>query len=149
MLQIVANNRCLERYFYKMLRLITKLPEEKDPVIAICFESEIEARNTNADLVAKFSKAVYQIRFMPTEGLRMNIMIISDQQQRLYKDVYYDEGKFFWWLDYTEKRRSYSFCHVIENAGQIKVVRIIEGNKSFVLKANAYILVNSERLNMM
>jgi len=73
-----------------MPKLVTKLPEGKDPVICVCFEKEWDGRKLNEDLVLKFRHDVYQIRFMPTENDRMNLMLIGSENQRLYKDLTYD-----------------------------------------------------------
>jgi hypothetical protein len=125
-----------------MPKLIIKLPEEKDPVICICFEKLSDAQ-INQDLPTKFHMDTYQIRLMPVQ-YGMNIMLISSDNQRLYKNVEYEWNKLSWWIDYTKTRRSFVFCHVFEEAGAQKLVKT-EGGKPFVLKVNGYSLVNQDQ----
>lgn len=132
-----------------MLKLITKLPEEKDPVICLCFEKEWDAQKTNADLVTKFRHDTYQIRFMPTEGCFMNLMLIGNENERLYKNIAYDYHKFIWWYEYTKNLKSFSFCHISEKFDKHIIARVVEGNRPFVLKSTGYVLVDHDRMGFM
>lgn len=124
-----------------MPKLVTKLPEEKDPCICICFEKIWDARKTNEDLRIKFSKDIYTVRLMPVEQ-RINLMLIGTDNQRLYKNLEYDYSKLTWWLNYTKDCKKFSFVHIIEEHGKHIMVKTQENNKPFILKVSGYHLVD-------
>lgn len=131
-----------------MPQLITKLPEGKNPVICIYFEKEWDTQKTNEDLVAKFAKDVYQVRLMPIADGTMNLMVISNDNQRLYKHLAYDYFKLQWWLNYTKGGVAFSFCHIIVEKDKHKLVRIVQRQKPFVLKVSGYTLADEEQLSL-
>lgn len=114
-----------------MLKLITKLPEEKDPVIAVCFEKEWEARKLNEHIINN-PEGNYEIKLMPSEN-GINLMLIGEKHEVIYKNLNYDYFKLDWWLGYAKTKNRIKFCHVIEEFGKARVVRGFEKNKLFVL----------------
>lgn len=126
-----------------MPNLIIKLAEEKDPAVLICFENEMDARKINSDLLEKFGKDVYSLRFMP-QGRLMNLMVIGKDVERLYKNLTYDYNKFIWWLNYAKHSNSLTFCHVTQEFDKIKLANTWKDNKKFILKVDRYCLVEQQ-----
>ncbi len=120
-----------------MPKLVTKLPEEKDPCICICFEKLWDARKTNQDLRIKFSKDKYTVRLIPVEK-RINLILIGTDNERIYKNLEYDYSKLMWWLEYTKDCKKFSFVHIVEEFGKHTMVTTQENNKPFVLQVSAY-----------
>jgi hypothetical protein len=133
--------------------LIFKLPEEKDPVICLCFANEFEAQKTNQDLVEKWSHEIYSVRLMPGNNggdiAVLNLMLVGDNNQRLYKGLAFDQHKLNWWLQYVQgyKYVKFKFCHVVKKNDRITAVKAYGLNKWFVLKVSKVVVMDLRELS--
>lgn len=140
----------------KAMRLITKLPEEKDPVIGIEFVNETEGQRLNEDLIEKYSKDAFSVTIWPTDksGKTMNLMLINLKQtdvQRIYKDLTYDSAKLHWWLGYTGKNnqiQQFKFVHVVQEFGKHRLLTTYNSRKRFVLNVTKYVLRNEDQISI-
>src|SRR5882672_9768208 len=122
-----------------MPSLVTKLPEERDPVICICFEKQSEAEKTNEDLVNMYSKDRYIVNIWPTDRQcnQINLMLISlddAKNQRLYRNLSFNHTKLEWWVKYTKNNMygtKFKFAHIINEFGKDRVVKTFAQKKTF------------------
>jgi hypothetical protein len=129
-------------------KVITKLPEGKDPCICICFEKIWDAQKTNEDLILRYSAEAYFIRLIPVDK-NLNLLLIGKDQERLFKDLEYDYHNFLWWHGYTKGCQKLSFCHVVKDYDKIQLVKTFTDSKPFVLKVKAYVLASEEIPDML
>lgn len=123
--------------------IIFKLPEEKDPVIAICFTNKEEAQTHNADLIEKFKRDRYSLNVWATQSYSklLNVMLISDQNQRLYRDLAFNSGQFKWWLQFTDQNRhelKFKFYHLYIKENRPQLVNTQFTNTPFVITLHRF-----------
>lgn len=130
-----------------MPRLITKLPENKEPCICICFEWIVDAQKTNEDLVDNYSHDNYTVNIWPTtkESKQVNLMLISKDHQRMYKNLEFDYDKLMWWVQYTANDRKFKFVHIISEHNKHTAIRTYNSRKLFVLKVTSYSIKGVEQ----
>jgi hypothetical protein len=124
---------------------IFKLPEEKDPVICICFSNEFEAQRTNADLFEKWRHELFTLTLFTTQQADkalLNINLVSDNNQRLYKQLDFNFNKLHWWLQHTQGRDTkFKFCHTIKRFDKIEVIKPANhASRYFVLNVKKVIV---------
>jgi hypothetical protein len=125
--------------------VLFKLPELKDPVICICFSNAFEAQRINADLFEKWRHEQYTLTLFATKhdaSILLNIYLISDNNQRLYKHLGFDQNKLNWWLQRTQGNGTkYKFCHVTQKFDKIEVVKPANhASRYFVLNVKKVIV---------
>ncbi|MBL7901004.1 MAG: hypothetical protein JNK73_03340 [Bacteroidia bacterium] len=125
--------------------VLFKLPELKDPVICICFSTVLEAQRTNADLFEKWRHEHYTLTLFATKlnaNVVLNIYLISDNNQRLYKHLGFDQHKLNWWLQRTQGHGTkYKFCHVTQKFDKLEVVKPAnQGSRYYVLNVKKVIV---------
>jgi hypothetical protein len=107
--------------------IIFKLPELKDPVICVCFSNEFEAQRTNSDLFEKWRHELYSLTIFATkhnDKVLLNLYLISENNQRLYKHLDFDQNRLTWWLQRTQGRDTkYKLCHVIRKFDKLEVIK--------------------------
>lgn len=121
--------------------VIFKLPEDKDPCICIVFRSAHKAETTNKALFEKWSHDLYTITLYPTtnEAKLLNVMLVSPNNQVLYKNLNFDYHKLLWWLKFIEntKHIQFKFCHTYQVADKLIPVKFIGTKKLYVLTASS------------
>ena len=131
--------------------IIFKLPEQQDPVIAICFKNKEEAQQHNADLIEKFKRDRYSLNVWTIKSYSklLNVMLISDQNQRLYKDLEFNSGQFKWWLQFTEQTKQelkFRFYHLYLKDNKPQLVNTQFTNTPFVLTLHRFNIKDKENL---
>lgn len=132
--------------------LIVKLPEEKDPVICLCFSNEFEAQKTNADLFEKWKHETYQVTLMPNkfgQAVLIDLLLVSPNNQRMYKGLAFDYGKLNWWLSFVKNYKStkIKFCHVFKKVDEAILVKSYNTHKWAVLNVSNLVVHDLMELN--
>lgn len=121
---------------------IFKLPESKDPVIAICFSSKEEAQETNSDLLEKHKGDKYAINIWRTQNLTqpiLNIMLLSSYNERLYKNLAFDYNQFQWWLRFTKGNKNelkFLFYHLYMQDNKPFIAKTKYTNRPFIFSVH-------------
>lgn len=123
--------------------IIFKLPEQQDPVIAICFSDKQQAQEMNADLIEKYRKDKYSLNIWATKSYTnlLNVMLISDQHQRLYRDLDFNANQFTWWLKFTQQNKhdlKFKFYHLYLKDNRPYLVNTQFTNTPFVLTLHRF-----------